>query len=100
MPFDLRHDPLKGHFLAHVLFSLPRAVRQNNLDLHSFAAIEDQVLHRIGKVRERQVESKAVVLRQTVKPAAAPGVLITIKSFLNDRAIRQSAAGVGHQQSR
>src|SRR3989442_7752984 len=45
MPLNLAHDSLKGHLLANVLFALARAFRENNLDLFSLAAMEDQVLY-------------------------------------------------------
>src|SRR6185369_14288770 len=98
MPLNLAHDSLEGHLLANVLFSLARAFRQDNLDLFPLAAMEDQVLYLVWKVRERDVEAKSIVLCETVKPSPAPSVLIVVEGFFHDCAVPQGAAWIRHQE--
>ena len=38
------------------------------------------------------------MLGQAVQPASAPGIFVVIERFLDDRAVAQAAARIGHQE--
>src|SRR5262249_3374316 len=100
VPLDLGHDTLERHLFAGVLLALARSFRQDNLNLLSFAPVENEVLHGLRQFGKWSVETESIMLREAVQPAPAPRVFIVVECLLHDGTVPQRAAWVGHKQRR